>query len=87
MLHFASKVVIFCVNVTFCGVTDVASVFFLPVNHYLREFNILQKKKKKKTLTSWAQHDKTLQETIAFPDKLRKSLLIIQIQGTFWRIN
>ena len=29
--------------------------------------NILQKKKKKETLTSWAEHDKTLQETIAFP--------------------
>ena len=37
--------------------------------------------KKKKTLTSWVQHDKTLQETIAYPDK-RKSLLVIQIQGT-----
>ena len=58
--------------------------FFLSVNHYPREFNILQKKKK--TLTSWAQHDKTLKETVAFPDK-RKSLLVIQIRETLWRIN
>ena len=28
---------------------------------------------------SWVLHDKTLQETIAYPDK-RKSLLVIQIQ-------
>ena len=40
----------------------------------------------KKTLTTWAQRDKTLQETIAFPDN-RKSLLVIQIQETLWRIN
>ena len=51
------------------------------VNHHLREFNI----PKKKTLTSWAQHD-TLQETIAFANK-RKSLLVIQIQEALWRIN
>ena len=56
--------------------------FFLSVNHYPREFEILHKK----TLATWAQHDKTFQETIAFPDK-RKSLLIIQIQETLWRIN
>ena len=43
-------------------------------NHHLREFNI----PKKKTLTSWAQHD-TSQETIAFENK-RKSLLVIQIK-------
>ena len=60
------------------SIVDVASVFFLPVNHYPREFNILQKKK---TLTTWAQHDKTLQETIAFLDK-RKSLLVFQMQET-----
>ena len=61
------------------SMVDVVSVFFLSVNHYPREFNILQKKtKNKKNLTIWAQHDKTLQETIAFPDK-RKSLLVIQI--------
>ena len=30
---------------------------------------------------SWVLHDKTLQETIAYPDK-RKSLLVIQIQET-----
>ena len=66
------------------SIVDVASVsFFLSVNHYPREFDIQQKKKK---LKSWAQHDKTLQETIAFPDK-RKSLLVIQIQETLWRIN
>ena len=41
------------------------------VNHHVREFNIT----KKKTLTSWAQHD-TLQETIPFENK-RKSLLVI----------
>ena len=39
------------------SIVDVASVF-LSVNHYPREFNILQKKKKE-TLTSWAEHDKT----------------------------
>ena len=33
---------------------------------------------------SWVLHDKTLQETIAYPDK-RKSLLVIQIQETLWR--
>ena len=35
---------------------------------------------------TWAQHDKTLQETMAFPDK-RKLLLVIQIQETLWRLN
>ena len=30
---------------------------------------------------SWAKHEKTLQGTIAFPDK-RKSLLVIPIQET-----
>ena len=40
-----------------------------------------QTNQKKKTLTSLAPNDKTLQETIAFPDK-RKSLLVIQIQET-----
>ena len=63
------------------SIVDVASVF-LSVNHDPREYNILQKKKN----TSWAQHDKTLQETIAFRDK-RKSLLVIQIQETLKRIN
>ena len=38
------------------------------------EFNILQK-----LLTSWAQRDKTLQETFTYTDK-SKSLLVIQIQ-------
>ena len=33
---------------------------------------------------SWAQHDKTLQETIAFSDK-RKFCLVIQIQEALWR--
>ena len=33
----------------------------------------------------WAQHDKTLQETIAFSNKT-KSLLVIQIQEALWRI-
>ena len=56
------------------SIVDVASVF-LSVNHYPREFNTTQKKK---TRTSWAQHDKTLEETIAFPNK-RKSLLVIQL--------
>ena len=45
------------------------------VNRHLRQFNIPEKKK---TLTSWAQHE-TLQETIAFENK-RKSLLVIQIK-------
>ena len=68
------------------SIVDVASVFFLflSVNQYPREFDIQQKKKKK--LKSWAQRDKMLQETIAFLDK-RKSLLVIQIQETLWRIN
>ena len=44
-------------------------------NHYLKEFNIPQK-----TLTSWAKHDKTLQETIAFADKRLRRL---QKQTTF----
>ena len=35
---------------------------------------------------SWVQHDKTLQKTIAFPDR-RNALLVIQIQETLWRIN
>ena len=33
---------------------------------------------------SWAQRDRTLQETIAFGEK-RKSLLVIQIQEALWR--
>ena len=68
------------------SIVDVASVFFLflSVNQYPREFDIQQKKKKK--LKSWAQRDKMLQETIASLDK-RKSLLVIQIQETLWRIN
>ena len=67
------------------SIVDVASVFFLllSVNQYPREFDIQQKKKK---LKSWAQRDKMLQETIASLDK-RKSLLVIQIQETLWRIN
>ena len=51
---------------------DVASVQgavhsskFVSVNHYPRKFNTPQKK----TLTSWAQHKKTLQQTIAFLDR------------------
>ena len=74
------------------SIVDVASVsfFFLSVNHYPREFDIQQKKKQQqqqqKTPKSWAQYDKTLQETIAFPDE-RKSLLVIQIPETLWRIN
>ena len=68
------------------SIVDVASVFFLflSVNQYPRKFDIQQKKKKK--LKSWAQRDKMLQETIASLDK-RKSLLVIQIQETLWRIN
>ena len=68
------------------SIVDVASVFFLflSVNQYPREFDIQQKKKKK--LKSWAQRDKMLQETMASLDK-RKSLLVIQIQETLWRIN
>ena len=67
------------------SIVDVASVFFLflSVNQYPREFDIQQKKKK---LKSWAKRDKMLQETIASLDK-RKSLLVIQIQETLWRIN
>ena len=34
---------------------------------------------------SWAQHDKTLQETIAFADKRKLLLVIIQIQEALWR--
>ena len=34
------------------------------VHHYLRELNMLLK-----TLTSWTQRDKTLQETATFTDK------------------
>ena len=71
------------------SIVDVASVsFFLSVNHYPREFDIQQKEKQQqqKTPKSWAQYDKTLQDTIAFPDE-RKSLLVIQIQETLWRIN
>ena len=48
--------------------------------HYRREFYIMQKT----IYTSWAQRDKSLQETIAFGDK-RKSLLAIQIQEALWR--
>ena len=33
---------------------------------------------------SWAQRDKTLQETFTFTDK-SKSLLVIEIQETLWR--
>ena len=57
-------------------------------NHYPRQFNIPQKK-----LMSWAEHDKTLQETITFTDKrlqwLQKQTtfnLVIQIQEALWRI-
>ena len=54
---------------------------FESENHSPWEFNILLK-----TPTSWAQRDKTLQETVTFTrTKLRKSLIIIQIQEALWR--
>ena len=52
------------------SIVDVASVKVQSILRNLdlkspsKEFNIPQK-----TLTSWAKHDKTLQETIAFADK------------------
>ena len=49
-------------------------------NHYPWEFNILLK-----TLTSRAQRDKTLQETVTFTDK-RKSLIIFRSRRHFGEI-
>ena len=52
------------------SIVDVASVKVQSILRNLdlksppKEFNIPQK-----TLTSWAKHDKTLQETITFADK------------------
>ena len=54
---------------------------FFNLRITIRENLTSRKKKKKNTNELAAQHDKTLQETIAFPDK-RKLLLVIQIQET-----
>ena len=51
---------------------------FNPPNRTVCKSPSIQHPWKKKTLTSWAQHD-TLEETIAFDNK-RKSLLVIQIK-------
>ena len=47
---------------------------------FCENYNILLK-----TLTSWAQRDKTLQETVTFTDQKKIAYWNIRIQKAFWR--
>ena len=59
-----------------------ASLRFGSVNHYLWELIILLK-----TLTSWAQHDKTLQEKVKFTDKKKMAQNYSDPGGTLEKLD
>ena len=68
------------------GVASVLAAIHSPrfgsENHYPWEFNIVLK-----ALTSWAQRDKTLQETVTFTDKKKTAYNYSDPGGTLEKLN